>query len=387
MLSLRLMQTVLQGKTRDVVQPSGTGSADSRVALRPAAAKRSKRILILLAKSPNLTAAEEADRGEIPRIEYVELARAIGATILDFHDVAQSQHPFVKLARSRGARYGLAALGMTRRHDFDEFYVTGEDIGLPFGMLMRAAGDLGRITMVVHHCGTPKRRLLFRSLGHTPYRNVIVLATRQREIFVSDLGFPPHKVHGFEQWLDTRFYRPLDVPLDDYVFSCGRESRDYALLQRAARMVPHQFRVVASGWAPHSGFDSATDIGTSGNLEVVAKLTYNELRDVYARSRFVVVPLDEVDYAAGVTGICEAMAMGKAVITTDSPGIRDYVSPGVSGLIVPIGDARALAGAIEELMSDPERCARMGEHNRDWVVREMSVDRYVDRVSGLFGLG
>jgi glycosyltransferase involved in cell wall biosynthesis len=344
------------------------------------------RTLILLAKAPAADAALQADRGEIPRIEYVQLARSIGATILDFHDVDASRHPAVKAARARGPLWGLAALGMTRRREFDQFYVTGEDIGMPFGMMMRAARDLGRITMVVHHGGTPKRRLILRAIGHSVYRNVIVLAERQREILVSEIGYPALKVHRFDQWLDAAFYRPLDLPAGDYVFSCGRESRDYPLLERAAALVPHRFRVVASGWAPHAGFAAASNIGTSSNLEVLARMSYTDLREAYARARLVAVPIDRVDYAAGVTGLCEAMAMGKAVVATDSPGIRDYVLPGTSGLVVPIGDERALARAIDELVRDPERCARMGAHNRAWVERVMNVDRYVERVRGLFGM-
>lgn len=345
-----------------------------------------KRTLILLGMAPNAGLAEAADRGDIPRIEYVELARTMGATILDFNDVAESKHPAVKFARSRGERWGLAALGMTRRREFDEFYVTGEEVGLPFGMMMRGARDFGRITTVVHNVGTPKRRFVFRRLGHSVYRNVIVRAERQREILVAELGFPALKVHRLDRFVDTQFFHPLDVPLGNYAFSCGRENRDYSLLQRAASALPHSFLVVASGWAPHSGFDVATSIGASHNLQVMANLTYEELRDAYARARFVVLPLNAVDAAAGVMCISEAMAMGKAIITTNSPGIRDYVKPAVSGLVVPIADARALAEAIDELMSDPTRCAEIGVHNRDWAVRAMSIERYVDRVCGLLGV-
>lgn len=342
-----------------------------------------KGTLILLGMAPEPDSVEEADRGEIPRIEYVELARALGATILDFKDVAQSEHPAVRIARARGERWGLAVLGMTRRRDFDQFYVTGESI--PFGIMMRAARDLGRITVVAHTVGTPKRRLMFRLFGHAVYRNVIVRAERQREILVKELGFPAFKVHQVDRWVDTQFFRPVEAPPGDYIFSCGRENRDYGLLQRAAHTLPYDFRVVASGWAPHAGFETA-DMEASHNVEILRNLTYKELRDAYARARLVVLPLKRVDYAAGVIGLCEAMAMGKAIITTESPGIQDYVVPGVSALVVPIGDARALAAAIDELMRDPDRCAEMGAHNRDWVVRQMSIERYVARVCGLLGL-
>ena len=59
--------------------------------------------------------------------------------------------------------------------------------------------------------------------------------------------------------------------------------------------------------------------------------------------------------------LLEAMAAGLAVIVTDaSPGPLEVVEPGVSGLVVPSDDPVALAAAMEVLVSDPERCRRMG---------------------------
>ena len=59
--------------------------------------------------------------------------------------------------------------------------------------------------------------------------------------------------------------------------------------------------------------------------------------------------------------LLEAMAAGLAVIVTDaSPGPLEVVEQGVSGLVVPSDDPVALAAAMQELASDPERCLRMG---------------------------
>ena len=64
--------------------------------------------------------------------------------------------------------------------------------------------------------------------------------------------------------------------------------------------------------------------------------------------------------------LLEAMAAGLAVIVTDaSPGPLEVVEAGVSGLVVPSGDPVALAAAMQELASDPERCRRMGAAARE----------------------
>ena len=64
--------------------------------------------------------------------------------------------------------------------------------------------------------------------------------------------------------------------------------------------------------------------------------------------------------------LLEAMAAGLAVIVTDaSPGPLEVVEPGVSGLVVQSDDPMALAAAMVELASDPERCRRMGAAARE----------------------
>jgi glycosyltransferase involved in cell wall biosynthesis len=52
------------------------------------------------------------------------------------------------------------------------------------------------------------------------------------------------------------------------------------------------------------------------------------------------------------TVIGEAMASGIPVIATDIGGIRELVEPGVTGFLVPPGDSRALADAMERLHAD-----------------------------------
>lgn len=76
--------------------------------------------------------------------------------------------------------------------------------------------------------------------------------------------------------------------------------------------------------------------------------------------------------------LLEAAACGRAVVTTDTPGCRDVVQHGVNGLLVPVRDAGALAGAIKELVIDPARRQAMGLKGREIVEQEFSVARVVN---------
>lgn len=62
--------------------------------------------------------------------------------------------------------------------------------------------------------------------------------------------------------------------------------------------------------------------------------------------------------------LLEAAACGRAVVTTDVPGCRDAIDPGVTGVLVPVRDATALAAALAGLITDRARCQAMGNAGR-----------------------
>jgi glycosyltransferase involved in cell wall biosynthesis len=82
--------------------------------------------------------------------------------------------------------------------------------------------------------------------------------------------------------------------------------------------------------------------------------------------------------------VLEAMAQGKPVVATAVGGTPELVLDGVTGLLVPPGDARALADALGALLADPARARRLGEAGRERVLREFSADAAAERVLELY---
>ena len=81
-----------------------------------------------------------------------------------------------------------------------------------------------------------------------------------------------------------------------------------------------------------------------------------DVRPVLAKAHVLVLP----SYGEGTPrSVLEAMAMGRAVVTTNSPGCRDAVQDDCNGLLVPVGDAQALAAAMTRLAQDVGSIARM----------------------------
>ena len=82
--------------------------------------------------------------------------------------------------------------------------------------------------------------------------------------------------------------------------------------------------------------------------------------------------------------LVEAMCAGLAVVATDVPGHRDVVIHGETGLLVPPNDSAALADAIAELITDPDRRQAMGEAGRRHVLGEFGIQLMVDATAAIF---
>lgn len=79
-------------------------------------------------------------------------------------------------------------------------------------------------------------------------------------------------------------------------------------------------------------------------------------------------------YAEGLPlCLAEAASAGRVVITTDTPGCRDTVLPGVTGSLIPPHDAVALADTIESLLSDRDLLLTMGHAARAFAEESFDV--------------
>jgi glycosyltransferase involved in cell wall biosynthesis len=81
--------------------------------------------------------------------------------------------------------------------------------------------------------------------------------------------------------------------------------------------------------------------------------------------------------------VMEAMASGVAVVASDLSGIPELVADGRNGLLVPPGDAPALAEAIRRLLGDPELRRQLGANGRATVVEEFDVRRNAAQLAHL----
>lgn len=96
-----------------------------------------------------------------------------------------------------------------------------------------------------------------------------------------------------------------------------------------------------------------------GSIDYLGSAT--DVRPALRDADVVVLP----SYREGVPkALLEAMAVGRPIVTTDAPGCREVVAPGVNGLLIPPRNAEALETAMASLVSDPGRREAMGRAGR-----------------------
>jgi len=82
--------------------------------------------------------------------------------------------------------------------------------------------------------------------------------------------------------------------------------------------------------------------------------------------------------------LLEAMACGKPVVSTEIPAVREIVTEGEDGLLVPPGEAKRLAERILWALEHPEEAARLGRRAREKVLTAYSWERIARRTAEFY---
>lgn len=82
--------------------------------------------------------------------------------------------------------------------------------------------------------------------------------------------------------------------------------------------------------------------------------------------------------------VIEAMALGLPIVCSDLPALREVVEPNGNAIVVPAGDAGALAGALATLLDDRDRAAAFGVRSRAIFEERFTLDAVVDRMVDLY---
>jgi glycosyltransferase involved in cell wall biosynthesis len=310
---------------------------------------------------------EAVRKGDRPQTDYDALAEAVralpggAADILDLRSVEQQRDWFVRLVRwFCGVNWALAALGYRRCHLYDAVFTHSDSIGLPFALLTSSLLRRPRHVTIAHYLAGRRKAIWYRLLRASWGMDKIFTLSRENyDIGRGPLQIAENKLVHLEAcgFVDNSFFSSAAGQVADELQICsvGLEFRDYGTLIKAVSALPQIKLKIdpSSPWSVHR--NEVCDLNKPPNVEL-CHMELGAVRQLYAESIVVVVPLHLNSIGAGTTTLVEAMSMGKACIVTRSKdgifaGRRDIID-GENVIMVDPADPSALRGAIERLVTD-----------------------------------
>lgn len=178
-----------------------------------------------------------------------------------------------------------------------------------------------------------------------------------------EAGFSPSRI--------TTLRTPVETPSatpggGDYVLYAGSlaEHKGVDVLAAAMRSLPGIPLRIAGPWSASAEkrFREKLTAAKVENIELVGFVTDEALDRLYREAAFLVHPT--LCYENSPNSVLEAMAWGKAIVTSDIGSMGELVEHEVNGLRVPPGDPEALASALATLWEDLSRREAMGRASR-----------------------
>ncbi|HWK08436.1 MAG TPA: glycosyltransferase [Vicinamibacterales bacterium] len=131
----------------------------------------------------------------------------------------------------------------------------------------------------------------------------------------------------------------------------------------------------------------AAAAGTTERVRLLGNLSQDRVGDLFAAADVICVPSvrDDSGNVDGLPNVLlEALASGTPVITTTAGGIGAVVENGHTALVVPERDARAIAGALEQVIANPDAARRLGAAGRAEVSARFGWDRAASRFEAAY---
>ena len=208
----------------------------------------------------------------------------------------------------------------------------------------------------------------------------------------------PERIHLVHHGVDAGTSAPPAVDVDDeappLVLAAGRlvHKKGFDVLVAACGLLRDRgltFRCRIVGDGPLRSTLARTIQGASLDhvVELPGWLPPDRLAAMMPRAAAFVAP-SRISASGDRDGIpnvvLEAMAAGLPVVGSELSGIPEAVADGVTGLLVPAGDAAALAGALQRILGEPDAGRQMGEAGRQRVLASFDLTSNSRRLAALF---
>lgn len=205
-------------------------------------------------------------------------------------------------------------------------------------------------------------------------------------------GLDPGKARVIHPAVDVNFFFPSEpsgsrngtfriVTTGSLVWVKGYEYALQSIRHLVDRGIAVEFHLIGDGPERQRILYTIHDLGLEGRVHLHGRLKPNDVREQLRMSdAFLLSSLSE-----GISNaVLEAMACGLPVVTTDCGGMREAVTDGKEGLVVPVRDPMEISLALEKLASNPHLRRQMGQQGRTTVVSMFDLKSQITRFSDLY---
>ncbi|MCA1833939.1 MAG: glycosyltransferase family 4 protein [Actinomycetota bacterium] len=247
---------------------------------------------------------------------------------------------------------------------------------------------------VAAHCGSLRANVTLRPYANWKQKRAEALRVPRIQVFSKYMAGMLTTSGIARERIDVTAYPvpPMPdaatIPHGDtpVVFATGRlvKEKGFETLIAAMDHVPMPVELVIAGEG-HFGEDlrrKSKTVASRHRVRFLGWLGPAELAGWYLRADVVAVPSAWPE-PFGIVGL-EAMAAGRAVVAPRIGGIEEWLSDGVTGIVVPPHDAEAFGAALAQLTADAGMRTRMGEAGRARAHDEFSLARHMERVEALY---
>lgn len=346
-----------------------------------------KKLLSVATAAVRPEQVSDTDHLRFPRVDYIELGRLLDVETLDYS--AYNHHFAGGLLRWVETHVHsdiyLATLSWWKSLSHPLVFTWSERAGIPLAGYKRMTHSQGRFVSMFQ-CWSAKQELAITSLGLFDSMDTIIVHCKSMREKMTHLGVPRERIRLIHYSIDQKFFapRPEVKPRRNVVMSIGESrSRDYDSLFEAVKGLPLTLEVAGYGHWYAREKKSSVRSAIPDNVTMLNHLPQSALRDQYASSQFVVIPVHDMVYSAGATASMEAGSMGRAVIAFSSRGISDYIIDGETGILVEPGNVKAMREAIRSLLANPKEAKRLGDNARQRIIEELNLEAYVRKIADM----
>ncbi len=125
----------------------------------------------------------------------------------------------------------------------------------------------------------------------------------------------------------------------------------------------------------------ARELDMDGYVDWLGFISQEQAACEWASFDVALVPSESESF--GVSAV-EAQASGTPLIITDIPGLMEACDGGGTAVVVPRGDADALASAIESLANDSNKRKAMSQNGRDYIVKSYEYKKCFAHIRGIY---